>query len=103
MVIMGESRNLLNLANSTTKSVEDLLDVCTTLHGDDSQLIFFVNPHEECLVIVVEDTSVIWPVTIQIACFEETVAFSKTQQKIKFFSKIFQQDICCDFTYLKRK
>jgi len=35
------------------------------LHGDDSELIFFVDPDEESLVVVVEDTSSLWPVSLK--------------------------------------
>ena len=35
------------------------------MHGDDSELILFVDPDEECLVIVVEDASSLGPVSLE--------------------------------------
>ena len=47
------------------QSVEDLDDTGILLHGDDSELILLVNPDEESLGIVVEDTSVLWPFSLK--------------------------------------
>jgi len=66
MVIMGELADFLNGCSSSAKSVEDSLDVGAWLHGNDSQLIFFIDPDKECLFIVVEDTSSGWPVLVQV-------------------------------------
>jgi hypothetical protein len=37
-------------------------------------LIFFINPDEEGLGIVVEDTSSLWPFTVEATCFEESIS-----------------------------
>jgi hypothetical protein len=63
----------------SAESVEDGLDVCTRLHGDDSQLVLFVDPDEEGLVVVVEDASAIGPVSVQAAGLKEAVAFLKEE------------------------
>jgi hypothetical protein len=47
------------------------------LHGDDSELILFVNPDKEGLFFVVENTSAVGPVTIEASNFEETVSLPK--------------------------
>jgi len=49
------------------------MNVSTILHGDDSELIFFVDPDEEGLVIVVVDTSTRWPVSVEIASGKESI------------------------------
>jgi len=49
------------------------MNVSTILHGNDSELIFFVDPDEEGLVFVVVDTSARWPVSVEIASFKESV------------------------------
>ena len=74
MVIVSECANLLDDGGGSAESVEDFLDTSTLLHGDDSKLIFFVDPDEESLGIIVEDTSTRWPVSVQVACFKESVS-----------------------------
>lgn len=77
MFIMRKLSNCFNFGNSAAKSVKDSLNISTWLHGDDSKLIFLVDPNKESFVVVVEDTSVVWPVTVQVTSFEETISFSK--------------------------
>ena len=74
MAVVGELGNLLNVGASTGKSVEYLVKISTLLHGNDSELILFVDPDEEALVIIVEDTSALWPLSVQAACLEESVS-----------------------------
>ena len=75
MVIVCELGDLLNGLSSSAKSIKDLFDTSSFLHGDDSKLIFFVDPNEESFGIIVEDTSTRWPVSVQVACFKESVSF----------------------------
>jgi len=65
MFVIGEFCFLLNLVGTISKSSENLLDVGTLLHGDNSELILFVNPNKEGFGIVVEDTSSLWPVSLE--------------------------------------
>ena len=44
------------------------------MHGDDTQLVFFVDPDEERLVIVVEDTTASRPVAVKATRLQEPVA-----------------------------
>ena len=80
MVIVGEFSNLLNGSCSAGKTVEDGMDVGTWLHGDDSELIFFVDPDKEGLVRVVEDSSSSGPVTVQTAVLQEAVTLPKIKK-----------------------
>jgi hypothetical protein len=64
MLVVGEFSFFFDLVGSGSKSSENLTDVGSLLHGDDSELILFVNPDEESLSIVVEDTSSIRPVSL---------------------------------------
>jgi len=73
MVVMGEFDNFLNSGCCSAESFENCTDISTWLHRDDSQLVFFVHPHQEGLVVVVEDTSALGPVTVQVASFQESV------------------------------
>jgi len=64
-------------------------------------LIFFVNPDEEGLFLVVEDTSAVGPVAVQACNFQETIAFPKN--KLVNLLVIFLPKAIGVFTYLKRK
>ncbi len=77
MVITRELGDLLDGAGSSAESVEDGVDVGTGLHGDDTELIRFVNPDKEGFVVVVEDTTTVGPVTVKTASLEETISLSK--------------------------
>ena len=52
----------LNGGGGLGESFDDSLDIVTLFHGDDSHLIFFIDPDEKVFVVVVEDTTGIWPV-----------------------------------------
>jgi hypothetical protein len=44
------------------------------LHGNNSELIFFIDPHQESLLVIVEDTSAMGPVSVQVASLQESVS-----------------------------
>jgi len=46
------------------KTLKDTLDVSTLLHGNDTELILLVDPDQEGLVSVVEDTTALGPVAL---------------------------------------
>jgi len=55
------------------------------LHGDDSELILLVDPDQESLSIVVEDSSAGWPVSVKVASSQESVSlpiFEKTVRNL---------------------
>ena len=74
MLIRGELGLLLNGSRGDGETLEHLTDVGTLLHGDDTELILFVNPDEESLGVVVEDTTGLRPVTLETAGLEILVA-----------------------------
>ena len=45
------------------QSFEYTSDITALLHGDDSELILFIDPDKECFSFIVEDTTAFWPVT----------------------------------------
>merc|ERR1712038_960162 len=67
MLVVGETSLLLNLISGSGESLEDLTDVGSHLHGDDTELILFVNPNEEGLGIVVEDATSLGPFALETA------------------------------------
>ena len=77
MVVSSELAHSLDVVGGSAESVEDLLDTGSLLHGDDSKLILLVDPDEERLGLVVEDTSSGWPVSVQVACLKESVSLPR--------------------------
>ena len=57
MFVVTELCDLLNSCSGSAESIEDVLNFGSFFHGDNSKLIFFVDPDEESLLIIVEDTS----------------------------------------------
>ena len=54
--------DLLDTLGGGGETVEDLNNGSTLLHGDNAHLVLLVNPDEEVLGLVVEDTTGIGPV-----------------------------------------
>jgi hypothetical protein len=74
MLIVGELADGLDVGGSSAESVENFEDTSSWLHGDDSELILLIDPDEESLGVVVEDTSAGWPVSVKVACLQESVS-----------------------------
>jgi len=70
----------LEMSNSSAESVENFDDTRILLHRDDSELILLVNPDKECLGVVVEDSSAGWPVSVEVASFQESVSLPIFEQ-----------------------
>merc|ERR1719370_1527602 len=56
------------------------LDISSLLHGDDAELILFINPGEEGLCGVVEDTTTLGPVSLHTSNLE--VSISRHKQEV---------------------
>ena len=65
--VVGELGNLLDGGGSAGKAVEDGMEIGAGLHGDDSELILLIDPHEESLGVVVEDASAFGPLAVETA------------------------------------
>ena len=46
------------------ETLENTLDITTLLHGDDTELILLIDPDQESLGGIVEDTTALGPVTL---------------------------------------
>jgi len=55
------------------------------LHGDDSELILLVDPDQESLGVVVEDTSARWPVSVEVASLKESVTLPIFEKTVRIF------------------
>ena len=72
---MSECCDLFNICCCSGESCEYSTDVSPRLHGDDSELVFFVDPNKEGLLVVVEDTSSLGPVSVQATGIKESISF----------------------------
>jgi len=54
----------LDSLDTAGKTAEDSLDIATLFHGDNSGLIFLVDPEKEGLGVIVEDSTTLGPVTL---------------------------------------
>ena len=74
---MSELGDLLDGSGGTAEALEDGTDIGTRLHGDDTELILLVDPDEESLFSVVEDTTALGPVTVEAASLKEAVTLPR--------------------------
>merc|ERR1719232_1525977 len=59
---------------------EDTLDISSLLHGDDAGLVLLVDPHEEGLGVIVEDSTALGPVTLHTS--DSQVAVSGHEEEV---------------------
>lgn len=71
---MSKLGNFFDVGGGTTEAAEDSADVSTWLHGDDAELVLFVDPDKESLLVVVEDTASFGPLSVQTASLKVLVA-----------------------------
>lgn len=79
MAIVGELGDLLNVFACAREALEDGMEVSTWLHRNDSELIFLIDPHEESLCVIVEDTSSFGPLAVKSASLQESITLLKEE------------------------
>jgi hypothetical protein len=62
------------MSASSAKSIEDLKDSSTLLHGNNSELILLIDPDKEGFGFVVENSSSFWPVSVEVASSKESIS-----------------------------
>ena len=75
MIVVQELGLLLDSSGSTRETFEDLADIGSLLHRNDTEFIFFIHPDKEGLVRVVEDSTAFGPVSVQTASIKEPISF----------------------------
>ena len=65
MVVVSKFGLLLDEGGSPWQSSEDSQNICSLLHWNNSQLIFLIDPDEESLGIIMENTSSSRPLSIE--------------------------------------
>ena len=89
---MGKSCDFFDMGTGSRETVKDCLQISSILHRDDSQLVFFVYPHEEGFVFVVEDTSSVRPVSIETYSFKESISLLEQKMILnQLFSLLLSQ------------
>merc|ERR1719365_579100 len=79
-----------NSLDSSCKSLKDTLDITSLLHGDNSELILFINPNEEGLGIIVEDTTSLRPISFHTSNSKISITRNKQEMIInKLLSDLF--------------
>jgi len=73
VIVVSELTDLLDGSGGTAEALEDGTDIGTRLHGDDTELILLIDPDEESLISVVEDTTALGPVTVEATGLKEAV------------------------------
>merc|ERR1711982_110067 len=82
MIVLGKFAVLFDGLGGSAESVENFLDSSTWLHGNDSKLILFIDPDEEGLGIIMEDTTTRRPVSVEVASLEESVTFLEQEMVV---------------------
>merc|ERR1719341_2282517 len=68
-----------NSLDSTSKTLKYTLDITSLLHGDNSCLIFLINPEKEGFSSIVEDSTALRPVTLHTSNSKVTVSTDKEE------------------------
>ena len=77
MLVVSELSLGLDESSGLGESLEDLADVGSLLHGDNTELILLIDPDEESLGVVVEDATGLRPLTLETTGLEVLVATLK--------------------------
>ena len=93
-----------NLSDSScciTESGEDIFDIVTLFHWNDSHLIFFINPNEEVWCFIVKDSTGIWPVTTTTLNFKDLKILHVTWVDCHIPAVGDTGKITCIYSYIK--
>jgi len=91
MVIMCELGNLLNESSGSGESGENSQNIGARLHGNDYQLVLFIDPNKESLGVIVEDTSSRWPISVETACIKEPISLLEQEVIINQLFLVFRR------------
>merc|ERR1719175_446498 len=73
---------ILHSLDTSCQSVKHFLDVSALLHGDDPQLVLFVDPGQESLVLVVENPTTLRPIPLHTSNLEVGITRHKEEMII---------------------
>ena len=76
VVVMAELGHGFDMSCGSAQPLEDGSYICSFLHRDDSQLIFFIHPDKECLLGIVKYSTTRWPISVASTSLKETITLS---------------------------
>ena len=62
-LVRGEGHEGVHVLDPVDQQLEHAADVAAGSHGDDPEVVLLPDPHQEGLLLVVEDSSPCWPVS----------------------------------------
>ena len=74
MIVVQELGLILNSLGCASEALEDSADISSHLHRNDAEFIFLIDPNEESLVRIVEDSTAFGPVSVQTASIKESIS-----------------------------
>lgn len=77
----GEGLLGANVLETLDQTVEDFANLAAGLHGDDAEMVLFVDPDEESLLLIVENAAAVGPVAGGIGFLKKTVTFFELKNK----------------------
>lgn len=81
-VVVAEWNTLFDVIDSRGEATEDLSEITTHLHGDEAEMILFIAPDQESLVLVVVDTTSSGPEAASVGSLQEAVTFLEEEMVI---------------------
>jgi len=79
---MCKGSNLFDFRASAGETRENCSNIGARLHGNNAELIFFINPNKEGFLIVVVDSTTFGPVAVESASLKEAVTFLEEEMVI---------------------
>jgi len=73
---------VLNSLDTKSKTLKHSLNIATILHGNDTELILFIDPDQESLGSIVEDTTTLRPVSLHTSNSQISVTRNKEEMVI---------------------
>merc|ERR1712114_49156 len=70
---------VLHSLDSLGESFKDTSDISSHLHGDDTELIFLIDPDKEGLLVIVEDTATLGPISLHASNSQVSVSGHKEE------------------------
>ena len=80
VIVATELGHGLNVCGSPAQTLEDCSEIGSFLHGDDPELVLFVDPHQEGLAGIVEDTATRRPVPVAATGLQEPISLPISHQ-----------------------
>lgn len=88
MMVMNILPYFLNLLSTYGQSLKYCLEIRALLHRNNFQMVFFIDPDQEGLGIVVEDASASWEISVQTSCFLESITWLQQEVFVGEYVKL---------------